>query len=124
MGAKSGCERRTSPSRFQTPPRAFDTFTTFTINKDGEPLGETDDCAAKQREENMSLVLRMRAREKEADDGTKLYCSDVKRGVTCPYTDELVSITEVCLGCEKIYKDDPYYLYCIRGSSTSVRKQE
>ncbi len=65
----------------------------------------------------------MRAREIEADDGTKLYSSDVKRGVTCPYTDKFVPITDTCTGCEKIYKDDPHYLYCIRGSSTKVNKK-
>ena len=69
------------------------------------------------------VIMKMRAREKEADDGTKLYCSDVKRGVTCPYTDELVSITETCLGCKKIYKDDPYYLYCIRGAVPELKDE-
>jgi len=65
----------------------------------------------------------MRAREVEADDGTKLYCSDVKRAVHCPYTDKLVSITDTCAGCEKTYKDDPYYFYCIRGSSTKAKER-
>ena len=65
----------------------------------------------------------MRAREKTADDGTKLYCSDVKRGVYCPYTDKFVPITDTCTKCKKIYKDDPHYLYCIRGAIPELKDE-
>jgi len=65
----------------------------------------------------------MKAREKTTDDGTDVYCSDVRRGVYCPYTDKFVSITDTCTGCKNIYKDDPYYFYCIRGSSTTARNK-
>ena len=60
----------------------------------------------------------MKAREYTTDDGTEIYCSDVRRGVHCPYTDKFVSITDTCVACSNIYKDDPYYFYCIRGSDT------
>ena len=106
------------------PPQASATFTTFTLNSGAEYPGEIGDCAAKQREKNMRPVLRMKAREYTTDDGTDVYCSDVRRGVLCPHTGEFVSITDTCTGCEKIYKDGPFYLYCIRGSSTKVNENE
>ena len=104
--------------------RPFATFTTSTINRDSEPLGETDDSVAKQTEKNMRPVLRMKAREHTTDDGTVVYCSSVRRGVTCPYTGKFVSITDVCTACDNIYKDDPYYLYCIKASSTKGEDDE
>ncbi len=97
------------------------TFTIFTISRGADKNG---DCADSQKEKLRGLGPKMRAREIETDDGIKIYCSDVKRGIHCPYTDEFVSITETCLGCEKIYKDDPYYFYCIRGSSTTAKRDE
>lgn len=103
--------------------RAFDTYTTSTINRDSEPLGETDDSADSQTEKPRRPRPRMKAREQTAGDGTKLYCSNVKRAIHCPYTDKLVSITDTCTGCDNIYKDDPYYFYCIRGDPPKVNDE-
>ena len=65
----------------------------------------------------------MKAREYTADDGTEIYCSDIRRGVYCPYTDKFVSITDTCRVCNNTYKDDPYYFYCIRGVAPKVNEK-
>jgi len=65
----------------------------------------------------------MKAREYTAGDGTEIYCSDVEKGVRCPYTDEFVSIMDVCLNCKNNYMEGGSLHYCLRGSTQSTNKE-
>lgn len=56
----------------------------------------------------------MKPREYVADDGTLIYCSDIITAVRCPYTEKLVGTTDICTFCKNRYKENDYWMYCLR----------
>ena len=62
-------------------------------------------------------MVSLKAREYISGDGTEIYCSDVEKGVRCPYTGEFISIMDVCLNCKNNYMEGSGVHYCIRTST-------